>query len=79
MWLQISKKTCVQNDYIWNPSTCTCEGGKYLESIIDDSVIMCDEIIDAVPSEPTKTMPINFNDKKITSTMDKFYILFTFY
>ena len=31
--------------YIWNPATCNCENGKYLESIMDDSVITCDEII----------------------------------
>ena len=33
-------------DYIWNPTTCTCENGKYLASISDDSVITCDEIIE---------------------------------
>ena len=27
--------------YIWSPSTCGCENGKYLESITDDSVITC--------------------------------------
>ena len=32
---------------IWNPPTCSFENGKYLASIIDDSVIMWDEIIDA--------------------------------
>ena len=32
--------------YIWNPATCSCENGKYLASIIDDSVIMCYEIIE---------------------------------
>ena len=31
--------------YIWNPSTCTWENGKYLASIMDDSTITCDEII----------------------------------
>ena len=31
-----------QKDYIWNPSTCNCKNGKYLASIIDSSVIMCD-------------------------------------
>ena len=35
------------NDYIWNPSTCSCKDSKYLESIINTSVITCDEIIDA--------------------------------
>ena len=38
---QICKK-----DYIWNLATCSCKNGKYLESIIDDSVITCHEIID---------------------------------
>ena len=35
----------VKKDYIWNPATCSCKNGKYLASIIDNSVIMCDEII----------------------------------
>ena len=35
-----------EKDYIWNPATCSCENGKYLASIIDDSVIMCYEIIE---------------------------------
>ena len=36
----------VKKDHIWNPATCSCKNRKYLASIIDDSVIMCDEIID---------------------------------
>ena len=32
-------------DYVSNPATCTCENGKYLASIMDDSVIICDEVI----------------------------------
>ena len=28
----------------WNPATCNCKNRKYLESIIDKSVIMCSEI-----------------------------------
>ena len=36
-----------EKKYIWNPATCICKNGKYLASIIDDSVIKCDEIIDA--------------------------------
>ena len=31
----------------WNPTACTCENGKYLGSTIGDSVITCDEIIEA--------------------------------
>ena len=30
--------------YRWNPSTCICENGKYLNSIINESVIVCDEL-----------------------------------
>ena len=38
MWVQNSvKKSSVQyRDYIWNSGTCTCENGKYLESVIED-------------------------------------------
>ena len=37
----------VKKDYVWNPVTCNCENGKYLASIMDDSAIMCDEIIES--------------------------------
>ena len=35
-----------KENYIWNPATCSCENGEYVGSIIDDSVIMCDKIIE---------------------------------
>ena len=54
-----SAKNIILN-YTWNPATCSCKNGKYLASIIDDSVIMCDKIIE----EETKTVPTNFNEKK---------------
>ena len=44
---------------VWNPTTCSCENGKYLASIIDDSVISFDEMV-----EETKNIPINFNQKR---------------
>ena len=28
-----------EKDYIWNPGICICENGKYLASIMDDSVM----------------------------------------
>ena len=41
------KKICVcKKYYILNPAFCSCENGKYLASITDDSVIMYDEIIE---------------------------------
>ena len=42
------KLTCNRTrtkDYSWNPSTCICENGKYLKSITDTLVIMCNKII----------------------------------
>ena len=37
-----------ERDYILNHSKCACEIGKSLKSIIDATVVTCDEIIDAV-------------------------------
>ena len=53
--------------YISNPSTWTCENVKYLGSIINDSVITCNKIIEVsksvltittlIKTTPTKTVP----------------------
>ena len=67
--------THVKKNYIWNPVTCSWENGKYLVSIIDASVIMCDEIID---SEETKTVTTNFNEKSAICNTQNFYILLAF-
>ena len=48
-----------KKDYIWNCSTCY-EDEKYLESINNVSVILCDEII-----KVTKTVPIKTITKKL--------------
>ena len=37
----------VKKRYVWNPATCRYENGKYLASSMDDSAIICDEVIDA--------------------------------
>ena len=66
-----------EKDHIWNPATCSCENGKYLASIVDDSVIMSDKIIGSFDEE-TKTIPTNFNEKKATYKMQNFYILLVF-
>ena len=31
----------MKKDYIWNPAICSCENGKYLASIMNDSSITC--------------------------------------
>ena len=66
-----------EKDYVWKPATCNCENGKYLASIIDDSAIICDEVIESYHEE-IKTIPSNFDEKNITCTAQNFYILFFF-
>ena len=56
-----------QKDYVWNPANCNGENGKYLASIMDDSVIICDEVIKSY-DEQIKFIPENFNEKKLWNT-----------
>ena len=62
---------------VWNPATCSCENGKYLATIMDKSVIMCDEVIESYDEE-TKLIPTNSNEKKPTYKMQNFYVLLAF-
>ena len=50
----------MKKDYVWNPAKCNSEIGKYLASIMDDSMIKCDEVINSY-DEKIKTIPTNFN------------------
>ena len=68
---ECKKRHVCEKDYVWNPATCNCENGKYLASIIDDSAIMCDVIIE-------ETVPINLNENKTNCKMQNFYILLAF-
>ena len=65
----MKKHRLCEKDYIWNPATCSCKNGKYLASIIDDSVITCDETI-----HTRKTVPTNFNEKKVTCRIKSFIL-----
>ena len=60
-------------DYVWNPATCNCQNGKYLASIVDDWVIICDAVIESFDEE-IKTIPTSFNEKNITCKTQGFYI-----
>ena len=42
---ECKKRHVYEKDYIWNPSKCSCENGKYLASVTVDSVTTCYEII----------------------------------
>ena len=69
----VKKHRACEKDYIWNPATCSCENGKYLASITDNSMTACDEII-----EETGTVTTNFNDKNVICTTKNLYNLFAF-
>ena len=67
--------TC-KKDYSWNPSTCICENSRYLKSTGDDSVSVCDEIINisnsvstalknTIPTNVTNTVSIKSDIKKV--------------
>ena len=56
------------NKNIWNPCTYTCENDKYLESILGDSVITCDEIIEVTKAVPTTTISAKTTSTKGIST-----------
>ena len=43
-----------EKDYIWNSVTCSYKNGKYLRSITDGSVDICDKIIDTTKAVPKK-------------------------
>ena len=48
--------------------------GKYLESIMDDWAITCDETVES-HNEETKIIPKKCNEKKATCKMQNVYIL----
>ena len=50
---------------------------RYLESIMDDSAITCDEIIESY-NEETKSILTNFDERKATSKTQNLYILLAF-
>ena len=62
-----------EKDYICNPATFSCENGKCLASIMDNSVIICDEVIESYNEEES-----NFNEKKQTvkCKISIFYLYF---
>ena len=45
-WFECNKGHVCEK-YVSHPATCNCENGKHLASIMDDSVIICDEVIQA--------------------------------
>ena len=58
------KIIALAKDYSWNPSTCICENGMFLKSIVDDLAIVSNGIIYVMDIVPTN-VTINFDDKKV--------------
>ena len=70
--VDVSVKTkYISKKYVWNRSTCICENGKYLAGIMDDSVVICDKVIES-NDEEIKTIPISFNEENKTCKAQKF-------
>ena len=61
-----------EKDYVWNPAPCNCKNGKYLASIMIDSAIICDEIIESFEEGA------NFNEENASCKTKNFYILLAF-
>ena len=70
---EFGKRNIFKKDRNWSPTEHSCKNGEYLASIIDDSVIMCAEII-----EETKTISTNLNEKRETCKTQNFFILLDF-
>ena len=78
---------CSKQNGRFKLAKCTYENGKYVESIIDESVIMCDEIIDVVRSatlatrvkwydKATKTVSTKMLQQKAPQQISIFYSSF---
>ena len=79
-WCKCKKRHVYEKGHVWNPATCNCENGKYLASIMDDSAIMCDEIIESYEEDAEAKLydETNFNEKKqpVKSKISIFYFHF---
>ena len=57
---ECKKHHICEKDYLWNLATCSCENVEYLASIMNDSAIMCDGVLESY-DEDTQTVLKNFN------------------
>ena len=58
--VSVTNITC-EKDCVQNPVTCNCEHRKYLASIMDDSAIIFDEVIESYDQE-IKNISTNFKN-----------------
>ena len=74
---ECKKRNVSEKDYIWNPSTCSSKNRNFLSSVIDDSAITLDEVIEP-HDEERETIPTNFNENKAACKTQNVYILLAF-
>ena len=48
---ECQKHHVCEKDYAWNPAMCNCKNGKYSASIMNNSTMTCDEIIESYHKE----------------------------
>ena len=76
MPMRVQQYHICEKDDIWNPVRCSCQNRKYLASILDNSVITSDEIIDV------ETKSYNQETKRISKDIiceaKRFYLLLAF-
>ena len=67
--------SCMSKNYVWNFAHANMKMENLLASIMDDSAINCDEIIESYDEE------INFNERKQPSKckVSIFFFFFHFY
>ena len=86
-WWNIDKCRCkckkhntCEKGYIWSPARYICENGKYVNSIMDESGIICVKVIQPYDEDMKAKSyhETNFNKKEATWATESFYILFVF-
>ena len=74
---ECKKHHICEKDYVCNPVRGNCENGKYLSSIMVDSMIIRDNVIESYDKE-IKAISKHFNENKATCKTQSFYILLAF-
>ena len=59
-WCECKNHHICEKDYICNPAPYACENWKYLASIMDDSVITCDEVLESYNEKTIEIKESNF-------------------
>ena len=70
--IMININLIVKNVMCVKKITYNCENGKYLASIMNDSAIICDEVIYADENTKSNNVP-NFTEKKATCKTPNIY------